>query len=740
MPNNIFILILLFSLSNIISKATSLDERYKNADLYQQYSQDCYLSHVSPQWIDNTDSFIYVQDKKGVKKFFLVDMGKKEQHLAFSHETLAKELEILLKRPISPTRLPFQEITVLSSPKIAQFSVDNRQFSLTLSTGKVTEILAKAPIASSQHKPEAGIPSFNKKYTALIENNNVHLKNITTGKLTPLTTDGTPDVSYHYPLEWAPDSLHFVCFKSTKVQQQTVTLIESSPKNQLQPKVTTIPYAKPGDPMPITHPILFDIQKETKIKINFPHAEHQFKLSHLRWETGGAAFTFDANRRGHSEYIVYRVDKTTSTAIPLIIESTSSFVFYPRLSRHYLEDTHEILWLSERDGWWHLYLIEEKTGSIKRQLTEGNWVTKRILHLDKENRRVYFIGCGQTAGEDPYLEKLYSVSLDGGEPLCLTPENAFHRLTFSPDKRYLIDKFSRVDLPPTTVLRDGKTGEILLTLNRSETHNFTEKGGKFPEVFCTKGRDGKTDIWGHIIRPISLKNGTTYPVIEYIYAGPHDSHVPKEFSFEHTGTRLAELGFIVVMIDGMGTANRSKAFHDVCWKNLKDAGFPDRIAWIKTAAKKYPELDISQVGIYGVSAGAQNTVSALLFHPEFYTVGVASCGCYDNRMDKIWWNELWMGYPIEKHYADNSCVVNAHQLKGELMLILGEIDDNVDPSSTHQVVKALIDAKKEFEYVLLPGEAHTLGGSYGEQKRRDFFVKHLLHETKERSNKTPKNL
>ncbi|MCA1757764.1 MAG: S9 family peptidase, partial [Bacteroidales bacterium] len=218
-----------------------------------------------------------------------------------------------------------------------------------------------------------------------------------------------------------------------------------------------------------------------------------------------------------------------------------------------------------------------------------------------------------------------------------------------------------------------------------------------------------------------------YPVIEYIYAGPHSSFVPKSF-FSYNGSLqpLAELGFILVQIDGMGTSNRSKAFHDVAWKNLKDAGFPDRILWMKDAASKYSYMDIENVGIFGTSAGGQNSAGAVIFHPEFYDVAVSSCGCHDNRMDKIWWNEQFMGWPVGPEYAESSNVENAHLMKGRMMLINGEMDFNVDPASTVQLVDALIKANKEFEYILVPGMGHSSGGQFGEHKRRDYFVKHLL--------------
>jgi dipeptidyl aminopeptidase/acylaminoacyl peptidase len=254
-----------------------------------------------------------------------------------------------------------------------------------------------------------------------------------------------------------------------------------------------------------------------------------------------------------------------------------------------------------------------------------------------------------------------------------------------------------------------------------------ETGWRIPERFAAKGRDGKTEIHGVIFRPSNFDPRRTYPVIEQIYAGPQGAFVPKEFAPLHRTQSLAELGFIVVQVDGMGTNWRSKAFHDVCWKNLGDAGFPDRILWMKAAAEKDPSLDLSRVGIYGGSAGGQNAMGALLFHPEFYKVAVADCGCHDNRMDKIWWNEAWMGWPIGPEYAAQSNVTNAHKLRGKLLLFVGELDRNVDPASTMQAVNALIQAKKDFDLLVFPGAGHGAGGSpYGERRQRDFFVRHLL--------------
>jgi dipeptidyl aminopeptidase/acylaminoacyl peptidase len=275
-------------------------------------------------------------------------------------------------------------------------------------------------------------------------------------------------------------------------------------------------------------------------------------------------------------------------------------------------------------------------------------------------------------------------------------------------------------------LRKSADGSLVKELERVDLAPLQQAGWRPPEVFTAKGRDGTTDIWGVIYRPTAFDPRRKYPVIENIYAGPHSSFVPKSFAAFNQMQAQAELGFIVVQIDGMGTSNRSKAFHDVAWMNLKDAGFPDRILWHKAAAAKYTWYDISRVGIYGTSAGGQNSMGALLFHPEFYKAAVSAVGCHDNRMDKIWWNEQWMGWPIGPHYAESSNVDNAGKLQGKVLLVVGELDTNVDPSSTYQVVNALIKANKDFELLVIPGAGHGPGGVYGERRRFDFFVRHLL--------------
>ena len=400
------------------------------------------------------------------------------------------------------------------------------------------------------------------------------------------------------------------------------------------------------------------------------------------------------------------MDAASGKLRTIVEERSDKFVNYARMWRQFVKDGKQLLWTSERDNWNHLYLYDVEKGKVVRQVTKGAWCLREVQRVDEAKGVVYFSASGVHPQEDPYLIHYYKIGMDGKNMVELTPEEGNHSTVFSYDYRFLVDTYSKVDQAPVTVLRDADTGKLLKTLESADISRLQQHGWVAPEVFVAKGRDGKTDMWGIIQRPTNFDPTKKYPVIEYIYAGPGDAYTPKSFlPYNWNMTSLAELGFIVVQLDGMGTAWRGKKFEEVCYKNLKDAGFPDRELWIKAAAKKYPYMDAERVGIFGASAGGQESTTAVLLHGDFYKAAYSSCGCHDNRMDKIWWNELWMSYPIDSSYVECS---------------------NVDPSSTYQVANALIKAGKDFELVVLPGVHHTMGELFGEHKRYDFFVKNLL--------------
>ena len=578
--------------------------------------------------------------------------------------------------------------------------------------------------------------SFDGKWEAFIQDFNIYLKPTGKGDPFPLSLDGTEN--NHYSLRsiaWSPDSKKLVGYHTRPGFDREVMYIESSPRDQLQPKHMTTHYAKPGDPVDVAYPVLYDVATHKGTPVDDSLFPNPYDISTPVWWKDSRGFTFEYNQRGHQAYKIIEVDAKTGHARALIDEEVPTFFYYndlgPGLSagrkfRYDVNDGKEIIWASERDGWEHLYLYDGETAKVKSQITKGDWLVRDVVFVDEAKRQIWFAAGGTISGEDPYFTQYYRINFDGTGLTRLTEANGMHTVVFSKDHKYYIDTWQRVDLAPVAQLRRSEDQKVVLDLDKGDTTALMAAEFKFPEVFVAKGRDGKTDIWGTITRPLHFDPTKRYPVIENIYAGPQGSFVPKTFSPLAPDQALAELGFIVVHIDGMGTSNRSKAFHDVAWKNLADAGFPDRILWHKAVAAKYPYYDITRVGIFGTSAGGQSAMGAMLFHPEFYKVSVTNSGCHDNRMDKMWWNEQWMSYPIGPQYAASSNVDNASRLQGHVLIVAGELDSNVDPASSLQVVNALVKAHKHFDMLYIPGENHGVGILANEHYRDDYFVHHLL--------------
>lgn len=694
------LLTMAFGAESAASQVTRAD--YERADTILKCSDRVYSPAIHPEWIDSSHYFWYKNHEKEGDFYYLVNAESGKKQRAADKKGLA-----------------------------AFFS--KKQKKLAESLLKEEE---KRP-DRWRRREEAPVPvvSPDKKWEAYVKDNNLYLSPVRDEKEKDkpkeeiaLTMDGTANLRYDgWSIIWSPDSRKLATVKVRDVQERRIPLIESSPSSQKQPILQWRNYAKPGDVLPVYLPVLFDVEARKQMALNVTPYENQFYLNLTGWREDSRAFTFEFNQRGHQRYVIGEVSAADGSIRHLVDEQTKTFIYYYNNYRYDLDDGKELLWISERDGWRHLYLIDGTNGQVKQQVTKGEWVVRQVDYVDETNRVVYFTASGFNKGEDPYNLHYCRINLDGTGFTDMTPENGNHRVTFSADRSYFTDVYSRPDLPPVSQLKRTSDASVVAGLQRCDVSALQAESWQMPEVFCAKGRDGQTDIWGNIYRPMHFDASKSYPVVEFIYAGPHDSHVDKDFKpAHHLVSKLVELGFIVVSIDGMGTSNRSKAFHDVCWKNLKDAGFPDRIAWMKAAGAKYKYMDLNRVGIYGWSAGGQNAMAALLFHNDFYKVAVALCGCHDNRMDKIWWNEQWMGYPIDASYSTSSNVDNAYRLKGKLLLINGELDDNVDPASTLQVVSALMKANKNFEQLYLPGKTHSLGGPFEMHKMHDFFVKNLL--------------
>ena len=686
------------------------------------------------KWDKDGRHFWYEKNTAEGREFVLFDGEARVKTTFFDLKALTSALSSALGRTIDERAISTDRVSLLGKDSIAlEYDGYRWTWNRTNNTlGKKESINRERRggywgqrFDDSKGEP---IESPDKTQIAYVKNSNIYIaKKGDPSSEQQVTFDGSPGEYYAAHLHWSADGKKIAGSRVRKAEVRQLTLLESSPSDQLQPKLQTRDYPKPGDALSQYYPVIYNLDTRKLLTCDASLIENQFSVGRIDWREDSRAITFEYNKRGHQQYAVVELDANVGGTRYLINEVNKTFIDYSgKRFRKDVGDGKEIIWASERDGWNHLYLYDGKSGAVKNQITKGPWVVRKVVHVDETNRRIIFEGSGKIKGQDPYFIQYYSVDFDGKNLIELTRENANHTAYFNEGLDYFVDVFSRVDQVPVTVLRD-RSGKVVTELEKGNAEELLQAGWKAPEVFTAKARDGQTDIWGIIIRPTNFDPQKRYPVIEYIYAGPHSSFVPKTFIPNPSGMQeLAELGFIVVQIDGMGTSNRSKAFHDVCWKNLKDAGFPDRILWMKSAAQKYPYMDLENVGIYGTSAGGQSSTAAVLFHPEFYKVAVSSCGCHDNRMDKIWWNEQWMGWPVGPEYAACSNIENAEKLQGKLLLIVGELDDNVDPSSTYQLTNALIKAGKDHELILVPGMGHSSGGEYGEKKRRDFFVRHLL--------------
>ncbi|MDP4269828.1 MAG: DPP IV N-terminal domain-containing protein [Bacteroidota bacterium] len=709
-------------------------EDYQRAfSLRDKFKDKVFYSDVNPQWIASTHRFWYVRNTPQGKVYVITDAEKKTRKELFDHAALAKALSAASGKTADAKQLWLQSLQVNKGADSLQFTFNDTKWLYLQKSNKLKNLGKVEPpkqnywAAGDDEREGAPVQSPDGKQTAFIKNYNVYIKENATGKEKALSNDGSNGEYYSAYLSWSPDSKKVAAMKIRPAEKHFIYFVESSPTDQFQPKLQKRDYFKPGDALPVKCPHIFDVTGGKEFEASNDLFCSQFDLRGFDWNPDSKSVTFEYNQRGHQAFRVLEMSAETGKVRTVINETSKTFVNYNRYFRKNLDKTNEIIWMSERDNWNHLYLYDRQSGEVKNQITKGEWYVREVLDVNEAKREITFSANGMVPNEDPYLIRYYRIKFDGTGLTCLTPEEGMHQAWFSEDKKYLVDVYSMVNKAPVAVLRDAQDGKIAMPLEKADITELLKAGWIAPEPFVAKGRDGKTDIWGIVYRPTNFDPNKKYPVIEYIYAGPGSQYTPKTFiSYNRNLSAISELGFVMVQLDGMGTSFRSKAFEEVCYKNLKDAGFPDRIAWTNALATKYSFVDTARIGIFGASAGGQEAMGAVLFHPEHYKAAYSSCGCHDNRMDKIWWNEQWMSYPIGKEYSECSNVDNAYRLNRPLMLVVGEVDDNVDPASTMQVCNALIKSNKDFELVVLPGTNHTMGGDYGEHKRYDFFVKNLI--------------
>ena len=701
-----------------------------------------YVADVSAHWIDKTNRFWYHKVSQKGSEFIAVDAEHDTMGPAFDHEKLAGALAIASKRQVSASDLPFDTIEFAEDGKTVRFEVDDSHWACTLADYKCEK-------QRDEKSDEALSPD--KKWAALVRDHNLYVRNVSSGTTIQLTKDGVSGYDYATPLPalrllveqgtdnvkqpaavfWSPDSTKLITYRIDSRNSGRFTSLQYVPNDQLRPKVYTVVYPLPGEVLAKAQPIIFDIQEEKRVDVKSPPLELPFQDGPgFEWSPDGKTIFYDYDERGFKAKEIRIIDPATGDEKVLVRDSSEQYVDPGKEFYRFDNATGELLLASERDGWNHLYLYS-KNGQLENQITNGAWVVRQIEYVDEKNRRIYFLAAGRERGDDPYQTHLYSVGFDGRGVTLLTPENANHSVSISPDGAFFVDNYSRADMPGKSVLRRTKDGSEIRTLETSDVSALQSAGWKFPESFQGKAADGTTDLYALIWRPSNFDPNKKYPVVEHVYTGPQDFFVPKTFGGTLRLQSVAELGFIVVMIDGRGTSGRSRAFHLFSYKNLGGA-FEDHVAIIKQMGARFPYLDMDRVGIFGTSAGAYGAAHAMLAFPDFYKVGVAISGDHDARLDKAWWNELYQGYTVGEDYIAQSNVTMANRLQGRLLLEHGDIDDNVHPAETMRFVDALMSANNNFDMLLVPNMYHGESGphaAYLVRRRWDYFVQYLSDVT-----------
>ena len=600
------------------------------------------------------------------------------------------------------------------------------------------------------------------KKAAFIRDWNLWMRDVETDAETQLTTDGVKDFGYATDnagwihsdraiLTWSPDSRKIATFQQDQRGVGEMHLVTTRVGH---PELRSWKYPLPGDSViPMIHRVVIDVSgaRPSVVRLRMDPDQHRSSLcdhitcangefADVQWYPDGSKLAFVSSSRDHKVATLRVADAKTGDVRDVLREEVKTQFESGDGEPNWrvLPASNEVLWFSERDDWGQLYLYDLTTGALVRKVTTGVGNVTRILRIDEKTRDVWFIGMGREAGRDPYFRHLYRVGIDGKPQQLLTPEDGDHSVSLSPSGRFIVDTWSRPDLAPAAVLRDANSGKLLLTLEQADISRLLATGWRPPTRITVKARDGKTDLYGLMYTPTSLDSTKKYPIINYIYPGPQAGSVgSRQFSAATRDNQaLAELGFVVVAIDGMGTPNRSKSFHDAYYGRMGDNTLPDQVAGMKELAQRHRFIDIDRAGIWGHSGGGFATAGAMFRYPDFFKVGISESGNHDNRLYEDDWGERYQGLLTRRpdgtdNYDAEANHTLAKNLKGKLLLAHGTLDDNVPPDNTLLVVDALIKAGKDFDLLMLPNQAHGFGNAsyYMMRRRWDYFVQHLMGAT-----------
>jgi len=726
---------------------------------------------VDAHWLPN-DRFWYRSQTMDGYRFVVVDPRSRSRRPAFDHTALARALSAKTGESYDATDLPFRDIELSSNARTVSFDAAGRRWSCDVGGSQCTDVGAATPesesgsssgfgrgLTSSDGKPLTLSP--NRRLGAFVRDWNLWVRDMATGEERPLTTDGVENYGYATDnagwrhsdraiLKWSPDS------KMIATQQQDdrplgdMYLVRSKVGH---PELEAWKYPLPGDSIvSMVHRVVINVASGTVVRLRMPPDFHRAMLGDdidmddYQWDPDDSHLALVSTSRYHKSATL-RVADTKTGEVRTVMEETVPTQYESVTGYRVLWDTHEVVWFSERDNWGQLYLYDLSTGKLKRKITDGEGPVVSIERLDPQSRTIWYGANAREPGQDPYYTHFYRIGLDGGKQISLTPALGTHSIQLAPDGRYLVDTYSQPDVPPVVEVRD-RNGTKVMEVEKADISKLVATGWKPPIPIEVKARDGKTDLYGLMFRPTNFDPNEKYPIINNAYPGPQSGSVRGRTFSAARGDKqaLAELGFIVVSIDGMGTPGRSKSFHDKWYGAMgRDNTLPDQVAGMKELAQKYPWIDIDRAAMWGHSGGGFITADAMFRYPDFFKVGISESGNHDQREYEDDWGERYQGELIRTdgtdNYAPEANENLASNLKGHLLIAHGTMDDNVPPYNTLLVVDALIKANKDFDMLLLPNQRHGYGedSSYMMRKRWDYFVKYLLgaEPPKEYEIKTP---
>ena len=697
---------------------------YQHAEKFLPYNTRPLIFHdVRPTWVTG-DRFWYRNTGPDGSEFVLYDAATGTRRPAFDHAKIAAALSTAAKT-YDAGHLPFMSFEFSSDDKTISFNLRGQEWKCDV---QANSCAAAPKPPDSEAKSAPGVKSPDGKSTAFIRDWNLWLRDLATGKETQLTTDGVKDFGYATDnagwihsdraiLLWSPDSKKIATFQQDQRNVGEMYLVETKVGH---PKLEAWKYPLPGDDVvTMIQRVVIEVGGPKVVRLQLPPDQHRSTLcddlechggewADVEWSADSTHLAFVSTSRDHKHEQLRIADAATG-AVRDVFDETAATQFESgqgTVNWHYLPASNEVIWCSERDGWSHLYLYDLATGKQKNQITSGDWTVTQVLHVDEKNRMIYFLADGKEKG-NPYFSHLYRVAFDGKKLALLTPEDGNHQVEMSKSGRFFVDSYSKSDVPAVTVLRDD-SGKLISTVEKTDISKLTATGWKPPVPITVKARDGVTDLYGLMYEPINLDRGKKYPIVNEIYPGPQGGSV---FSWSFTAgfgdsQSLAELGFVVVQIEGMGNPHRSKKFHDFYYGNMADNTLPDQVAGMKELAVKYPWIDIDRAGITGHSGGGYATAAAMFQFPDFFKVGISESGNHDNREYEDDWGERYQGLLVKKadgtsNYDSQANQTLAKNLKGHLLLAHGTMDDNVPPYNTLLVVDALIKANKDFDLLLL---------------------------------------